>query len=64
VDVDELRARVVLLDVVAGSEVHGRRWLMMRLPLVLDIMKICMDFGPYDIFSSSDVLEMADQQNS
>jgi hypothetical protein len=26
-------------------------------------VKICMDFGPYDAFSSSDVLEMVDQQN-
>jgi hypothetical protein len=30
----------------------------------LDILKICMDFGPYDAFSSSDVPEMVDQQNS
>jgi hypothetical protein len=30
----------------------------------LDILKICMDFGPYDAFLSSDVLEMVDQQNS
>jgi hypothetical protein len=36
----------------------------LRLPLVLDIMKICMDFDPYDAFSSSDVPEMVDQQNS
>jgi hypothetical protein len=36
----------------------------LRLPLVLDRMKICMDFGPYDDFSSSDVPEMEDQQNS
>jgi hypothetical protein len=36
----------------------------LRLPLVLDIMKICMDFGLYDIFPSSDVSEMVDQQNS
>jgi hypothetical protein len=35
----------------------------LRLPLVLDIMKICMDFGPYDAFLSSDVPEMVDQQN-
>jgi hypothetical protein len=28
------------------------------------ILKICMDFGPYDAFPSSDVLEMVDQQNS
>jgi hypothetical protein len=34
-----------------------------RLPLVLDIMKICMDFSPYDAFLSSDVPEMVDQQN-
>jgi hypothetical protein len=34
----------------------------LRLPLVLDIMKICMDFGPCDVFPSSD--EMVDQQNS
>jgi hypothetical protein len=36
----------------------------LRLPLVLDIMKICMDFGPHDAFPSSDVAEMVDQQNS
>jgi hypothetical protein len=36
----------------------------LRLPLVLDIMKICTDFCPYDIFRSSDVPEMVDQQNS
>jgi hypothetical protein len=36
----------------------------LRLPLVLDKMKICMDFGPYDVFPSSDVPEMVDQQNS
>jgi hypothetical protein len=36
----------------------------LRLPLVLDIMKICMDFGPSDAFSSSDVPEMVDQQIS
>jgi hypothetical protein len=35
----------------------------LRLPLVLDIMKICMDFGPYDAFPSSDVPEMVNQQN-
>jgi hypothetical protein len=28
----------------------------------LDIMKICMDFGPYDAFLSSDVPEMVDQK--
>jgi hypothetical protein len=27
----------------------------------LDIMKICMDFGPYGAFSSSDVPKMVDQ---
>jgi hypothetical protein len=32
--------------------------------LILDIMKICMDFGPYDAFPSSDVPEMVNQQNS
>jgi hypothetical protein len=32
--------------------------------MVLDIMKICMDFGPYDAFSSFDAPEMVDQQNS
>jgi hypothetical protein len=32
----------------------------LRLPMVLDIMKICMDFGPYDAFLSSDVPEMVD----
>jgi hypothetical protein len=31
--------------------------------LILDIIKICMDFGPYDAFPSSDVPEMVDQQN-
>jgi hypothetical protein len=36
----------------------------LRLPLVLDIMKICMDFSPYDGFLSSDVPKMVDQQNS
>jgi hypothetical protein len=30
-------------------------------PLVLDIMKICMDFGSYDAFPSSDVPEMVNQ---
>jgi hypothetical protein len=39
----------------------------LRLPLVLDIMKICMDFGPYDASEiwamSSDVSEILDQQN-
>jgi hypothetical protein len=32
--------------------------------LPLDIMKLCMNFGPSDAFSSSDVPEMVDQQNS
>jgi hypothetical protein len=32
--------------------------------LILDIMKICMDFGPYDTFPSSDVFEIVNQQNS
>jgi hypothetical protein len=32
--------------------------------LILGIMKICMDFGPYDAFPSSDVPEMVNQQNS
>jgi hypothetical protein len=36
----------------------------LRLPLVLDIMKICIDFGPYDAFPSSDVPEMVHQQNT
>jgi hypothetical protein len=31
---------------------------------ILDIMKICIDFGPYGAFPSSDVPEMVDQQNS
>jgi hypothetical protein len=31
--------------------------------LILDIMKICMDFGPYDAFPSPDVPEMVNQQN-
>jgi hypothetical protein len=32
--------------------------------LILDIMMICTDFGPYGSFPSSDVPEMVDQQNS
>jgi hypothetical protein len=32
--------------------------------LILDILKICMDFGPYDTFLSSNVPKMVDQQNS
>jgi hypothetical protein len=32
--------------------------------LILNIMKICMDFGSYGAFPSSDVPEMVDQQNS
>jgi hypothetical protein len=31
--------------------------------LILDILKICMDFGPYGAFPSSNVPEMLDQQN-
>jgi hypothetical protein len=31
--------------------------------LILNILKICIDFGPYDAFASSDVPEMVDQQN-
>jgi hypothetical protein len=30
----------------------------------MDIIEICMDFGPYDAFPSSDVHVMVDQQNS
>jgi hypothetical protein len=33
----------------------------LRLCLILDIMKICMDFVPYCAFLSSDVPEMVDQ---
>jgi hypothetical protein len=33
-------------------------------PLVLDIIKICMDFDPYGAYPSSDVPVMLDQQNS
>jgi hypothetical protein len=33
-------------------------------PLVFDIIKICIDFGPHSAFLSSDVPEMVDQQNS
>jgi hypothetical protein len=32
----------------------------LRLPMGLDIMKICMNFGPYDAFPSSDVPKMID----
>jgi hypothetical protein len=32
--------------------------------LILDIMKICIDFGSYGAFPSSDVPKMVDQQNS
>jgi hypothetical protein len=32
--------------------------------LILDILKICIDFGPYGSFPSSDVPEMINQQNS
>jgi hypothetical protein len=31
---------------------------------IWDILKICMDFGLYDAFPSSNVPEMVDQQNS
>jgi hypothetical protein len=31
---------------------------------ILDILKICMNFGSYDAFPLSDVPEMVDQQNS
>jgi hypothetical protein len=31
---------------------------------ILDMMKICMDFGPYHASPSSDVPEMVDRQNS
>jgi hypothetical protein len=30
--------------------------------LILDIIKICMDFGPHGAFPSSDAPEMVDQQ--
>jgi hypothetical protein len=33
-------------------------------PMILDIIKICMDFGPYGVFLSSNVPVMVDQQNS
>jgi hypothetical protein len=33
-------------------------------PLVLGIIKICMELGPYGAFPSSDVPKMVDQQNS
>jgi hypothetical protein len=36
----------------------------LRLPVVFVIMKICLDFGPYDAIPSSDVPEMGDKQNS
>jgi hypothetical protein len=36
----------------------------LSLCLILDILKICVVFGPYDAFPSSDVPEMVDQQNS
>jgi hypothetical protein len=36
----------------------------LRLPLVLDVMMICMDFGLYDAFPSSNVPELVDYQNS
>jgi hypothetical protein len=34
------------------------------LRLVLDMVNICMDFGPYDTFLSSDVPRMVDLQNT
>jgi hypothetical protein len=37
---------------------------LLWLCLILDIMKICIDFGRYSAFPSSDVPEMVDQQNS
>jgi hypothetical protein len=40
------------------------RVILSETPLVFDIMKICMDFGPYDAFLSSNIPEMVDQQNS
>jgi hypothetical protein len=43
-----------------------RRFLMsycLCLCHILDIMKICMNFGPYGAFPSSDVPEMVDQKN-
>jgi hypothetical protein len=36
----------------------------LELCLILDILKIFMDFGSYDAFSSSDVPEKVNQQNS
>jgi hypothetical protein len=36
----------------------------LELCLILDIKNICMDFGPYGAFPSSDVPEMVDQQKS
>jgi hypothetical protein len=42
---------------------HSLVWYSLWLCLILDILKICMDFGPYDPFPSSDVPEMVDQQN-
>jgi hypothetical protein len=35
----------------------------LSLCLILNILKICMDFGTYDVFPTSDVPEMVDQQN-
>jgi hypothetical protein len=36
----------------------------LRTPLVLDIIKICMHFGPYGDFPSSNVPIVVDQQNT
>jgi hypothetical protein len=43
---------------------HPLVWYSLWLCLILDILKICMDFGPYDAFPSSHVPEMVDQQDS
>jgi hypothetical protein len=53
-------ARLIPCFVPHHSLVSYYLWLC----LILDLMKICMDFGPYGAFLSSDVLEMVDQQNS
>jgi hypothetical protein len=36
----------------------------LSLCLILDIIKICMDFGPYDAFPSFDVPKNVNQQSS
>jgi hypothetical protein len=52
-------------EIVFGNvPTHSRPTKEMWLCLILDIMKICMEFGPYGAFPSSDVPEMVDQQNS